>query len=267
MISIILPTYNSAHTVPQAIRSVLAQSHTDWELLVIDDGSADDTERTVKAFTDPRIMYIKQEQNLGLQKTLNHGLRLAKGQYIARIDADDVWSDASKLQTQLLFLEQNPEHVLVGTRVIAIDTEGREVNRYVFPKTDKAIRNRILSRNCFAHSSVLFKKGAYKYAESLDTLHAEDYDLWLRLGLEGKFANIPAFMATLTLAPTTITARNRIIQAKRILVIVWKYKSKYPNALFGVAAATSRYIFFCIANVIPIPQWLVRWMHRFSKSV
>lgn len=268
-VSIILPTYNSAHTIKKAIESVLAQTYPDWELLVMDDGSTDNTQSVVANCNDPRITYIKQEYNVGLQKTLNHSLALAKGTYIARIDADDVWNDPAKLQAQVSFLEANTEYVLVGTGVIAIDTHGKEVNRYLFPKTDTSIRSRILSRNCFAHSAVLFRKevAGEGYSESPHVLHAEDYELWVRMGLRGNIANIPAYMTTLTIAPETITARNRIIQARRILTTVWKYKSKYPNAVFGVAASLSRYMFFCIAKIIPIPHWLIRWMHRFSKSV
>ncbi len=267
MISIILPTYNSAHTIARAVRSVLAQTYTDWELLVIDDGSTDDTDGTVKALTDPRIIYIKQEQNLGLQKTLNHGLALAKGEYIARIDADDFWNDPDKLQTQVSFLDAHRDHVLVGTGIITIDANGRELTRTLLPETDQDIRERILGKNCFAHSSVLFRKGVDRYSEDISVRHAEDYDLWMRLGLAGSMANIAQYMTTLTVTPSTVTARNRVAQAKRILAIAYKYRNKYPHAISGIAIASMRYMFFWFIQYIPFPKKLLYWIQKAIRSL
>lgn len=267
MISIIFPTYNSAHTIARAVRSVLAQSYTNWELLVIDDGSTDTTESVVREFVDPRIMYIKQEQNLGLQKTLNHGLALAKGEYIARIDADDLWNNPKKLETQVLFLKSHPDYVLVGTGIITMDTDGVELTRTLLPETNEAIRARMLSKNCFAHASVLFRKEVGEYSEEGVVQHAEDYELWMRAGLLGKMANIPQYMTTLTVAPSTITARNRATQARRILGIAYKYKTKYPNVLGGIIIASMRYIFFLIAQYIPFPKKLLYWIQKVIRSL
>jgi glycosyltransferase involved in cell wall biosynthesis len=184
LVSIILPTYNGADRISESIKSVLNQTYTNWELLVIDDGSKDNTKEIVENFakSEPRIKYIKNENNLGIQKTLNKGIREAKGEYIARIDDDDIWCDLKKLEKQVGFLEKNKDYVLVGTGVIVVDESGKELFRYLVPVSDYDIRERILGKNCFVHSSVVFRKavvlGLGGYGEGSDVRNMEDYDLW-----------------------------------------------------------------------------------------
>ena len=129
LVSILLPAYNGSKRIEGAIRSVIGQTYTNWELLVIDDGSIDKTAEIVDNFTknDTRIKYIKNEFNLGIQKTLNYGLRESKGEYIARIDDDDIWCDKEKLNKQVDFLNTNPKCVLVGTGVIIVDKDNKEL--------------------------------------------------------------------------------------------------------------------------------------------
>ena len=234
-ISIILPTYNGASRIRRAIESVIAQSYTDWELLVIDDGSTDATGEVVEAFVlrDARIRYTKNEHNLGIQKTLNRGLHIAQGGYIARIDDDDIWSDAGKLQKQVEFLSSHPDHVLVGTGVIVVDEAGSEMLRYRLPQTDSAIRAKILSKNCFVHSSVLFVKRAALqfggYSQSSTTLHIEDYDLWLKLGVIGKFANISEYAVTFTLREGGLSSQHKKEQFEKNRALIEKYRRMYPG--------------------------------------
>lgn len=267
MISIILPTYNSAQTIARAIESVIAQTCTDWEFLILDDGSTDDTAGVVQRFTDPRIVYIKQPQNLGLQKTLNHGLDLAKGEFVARVDADDMWHDHTKLEQQLAYMDQHPECVLIGTGVRVVDEKGIEHQTYTMPVTDRAIRLKLLGKNCFIHSSVLFRNTGVRYSESPHVLHAEDYELWLRLGMAGTLANLSAVMTTYTSARSSITMRNRVVQARRVLSLVYQHRKKYPNSLIGISTAYIRYAFFWCAQYIPIPRSVILWIQKIIRSV
>ncbi len=195
-ISIILPTYNGSKYISKAIKSVIDQTFKDWELIIINDASTDNTEQTIKnaSQNDRRIVYIKNDQNLRLQKTLNKGLSLAKGEYAARIDDDDVWTDAKKLETQVSFLDSNPEHLLVGTQFKTVDEDGKTIRELKLPTSDEDIRKAILSYNPFCHSTVMFRKkeilGLGGYSEDKRSLHMEDYDLWLKVGAIGKFANL-----------------------------------------------------------------------------
>lgn len=264
-VSIILPTYNGERWIRRAVESVIAQTFTDWELIVVNDGSTEDVQPLLPG--DTRIVYIKNERNLGIQKTLNRGLDVAKGKYIARIDDDDVWSDTTKLEKQVRFLEEHPDHVLVGTGVVVADAAGTELSRYLLPVEDQSIRNKILSKNCFAHSSVMFRNNGMKYLEGVEVKHAEDYEFWLRFGLKGKLANIPEYMTTLTVADTTITAQNRILQAKRVLMIVWKYRKQYAYSFSGISIACARYLGFLIFKILPFPKKLFYRLQKIQKSM
>ena len=222
-VSIILPTYNGSRFIQRSIESILLQSFADFELLVIDDGSTDSTAEIIQEATrsDSRIVYLKNEKNLGIQKTLNKGLRAAKNEYIARIDDDDLWVDEDKLKKQVEFLDTHPDYVLVGTGVIIQNEEGAELFSFLNPQTDEEIRKKILGKNCFTHSSVMFRKSAAikfgGYDESQETRHIEDYDLWLKLGTIGKIANLPCYSVRFTLRPGNISSKNKIVQFRKDL--------------------------------------------------
>lgn len=268
LITILLPTYNGSRFITGSVESVLQQTFQDWELLVIDDGSIDDTREIVKEYErkDKRIRLIKNPVNLGIQKTLNKGLLEARGEYIARIDDDDRWVDKKKLEAQIMFFRNYPEYVLVGTGVIVIDEKGRELFRFLNPQTDKEIRNIILSKNCFTHSSVVFKKDiALEYGgynESEDVRHAEDYDLWLAMGTKGEFYNIAEYSVVFTLRPGNISSQNKIVQFKNDIVIARKWRRHYPHYCKAVMRNYVRLFFYGFFRVIPlvgIKNRILRW--------
>ncbi len=237
LISIILPTYNGAKRIQGAIESVLGQSHASWELLVIDDGATDNTAEIAARFTvnDHRIKYFKNDTNLGIQKTLNRGLAEAKGKYIARIDDDDVWIDINKLKEQIEFLENNQDHVLIGTGFVAVSEQGTEIFRRANPKKDGDIRAGMLRKNCFVHSGVVFRRDIALqqggYSESEEVRHIEDYDLWLKLGSVGKLANISSYSVRLLLRSESISSKNKVEQLRKSITNIGKYKDVYPNYL------------------------------------
>lgn len=248
-VSIVLPTYNGVRWIRRAIESVLTQTFTDWELMVLDDGSTEDISSLIPS--DPRIIYIKYDTNTGIQRTLNRGLERARGKYIARIDDDDVWYDSQKLAHQVAFLDSHPEHVLVGTGVVVVNEGGKELTRYLLPVSDERIRWNILQKNCFIHSSVMYRREKFLYSESKKTRHAEDYDLWLRLGLEGKLANLPSYSVRFMARTNSLTARNRRIQAWHVLQCVWRYRHFYPRPWKGLCIGMIRYLFFlsCLTSL------------------
>ncbi len=269
-ISIILPVYNGEKYIAKSIRSIISQSFQDWELLVIDDGSIDSTENIVLNFCnkDSRVKYFKNDKNLGIQKTLNRGLALSQGKYIARIDADDEWVDREKILIQFDFLEKNPDYGLVGTGAILIDSKGVELSRYLLPEKDKDIRKKILGRNCFVHSSVFFRKELVGdgYSESVLHRHIEDQELWLRIGLVSKIFNLQKHSVSLTVSRDSITSKNRTIQAKRMLSLCFKYKDKYPNKIGNILFGYSRYVFFLVYSYIPFSKSIVYKLQSFFKK-
>lgn len=259
-ISILLPTYNGAQTIARAIESVLAQSFLEWELLVLDDGSTDTTAKIVQEFAaaDSRISYIQNENNLGIQKTLNKGLSLAQGEYIARIDDDDAWIDPQKLQLQYAYVHEHPECGLVGTGVIVVDEKGWEISRHLPPATDQEIRKYMLFRNCFIHSSVLFQKNMVQaiggYGESGDARHVEDYDLWLRIGTQGEMANIPIYGVRFLLSARNISSKHMHEQYKKNIALISKHRKEYPNYFFGLIVGYIRLIGASLLGSILSPK-------------
>ena len=227
-VSIQMCTYNRAHFIKQAIKSILAQNFSDWELIILDDSSTDNTKEIITPFlSDARIRYIRNELNLGITKNRNKILSVSRGEYIAVLDSDDFWINSSKLEKQVEFLEQNTKYALVGTNMQIVDEEGHPTNKIYYAENDKNIRSRILIKNQFCHSSVLYRKNNFTYDESLSIW--EDYDLWLRIGLENKFANLPIFGVAYRRHSTQSDSQKRKESLKSLDGIIKKYKNNYPN--------------------------------------
>ena len=188
--TVLIPTYNCAKYILQTIKSVLSQSYTDCELLIIDDGSVDNTESIVKEIKDSRIIYLKNPKNLGIVKTLNRGIKLAKGKYIARMDADDVMV-GNRLQEQIEFLEVNPDYGMVGGWHQMIDADGNKLRLLRTPENYDNIRLALLFRNQFAHAAITMRTElARQLKYSQEFIYTEDYDLWCRLAEVSRVANL-----------------------------------------------------------------------------
>ena len=233
-ISIVMLSYNRAKYIGTAIESVLEQNFTDWELLIIDGGSRDNTELVISPYLkDPRIRLVKPEKDLGIAGNRNIGLRMAKGEYAAVLDSDDVWIDPDKLSKQFQFLEENKDHVLVGTNFEMIDENGRTVGRVRNRSRDPDIRQNLLLRNEFAHSSVVFRRApalsgtAGAYDPSLFIW--EDYDLWLRIGQLGKMANLADVTLAYRVHPGATSASRKIKGSLTMISIIKRYRHSYPN--------------------------------------
>lgn len=220
-ISIILPSYNSAPYLKEALESVFRQSYGDFELIVINDGSTDNTADILKGFSDSRLRLISNTANLGIVESLNEGLKIAKGDYIARFDADDLMLP-ERLKEQGEFLDKHPEIIVVGSWAETIDHSGQPLGNYDYPPLDdRAIRRRLLKHNPFIHSSTMLRRepllscGGYRKAFQ----HIEDYELWTRLLRLGAGANIPERLIKYRLNQGGITKRkNMIMKTKGLLV-------------------------------------------------
>lgn len=184
-ISIIMPAYNAEKYVAEAINSILAQTFTDFEFIIINDASADSTKNIIESFQDPRIKLINNEQNQGVAKSLNIGISAAKGKYIARMDADDI-SLPQRFQTQFDFMEQNPDIDICGSWA---KTFGAEEKSIKFPEKHVDIKDSSFFSCAMVHPTVMFKKDLNLQYFS-DFTRAEDYDLWCRKIDSWKFANI-----------------------------------------------------------------------------
>ena len=261
-VSVILPTHNGSKYISKAIESVLSQSLEDLELIIIDDGSTDRTSEVVKEFTkkDKRIVFENNKENLGIQKTLNKGIQMARGEYVARIDDDDEWVYLDKLEEQTAFLDRHGNYVLVGTGVIVVDEDRKELFRFMQPETDAEIRDKMLLKSCFTHSTVMFRKDTALeiggYSEEEGALHVEDYDLWLRLGVVGKLYNLRQYGIKFMLREGAISSKYKLEQFRKNVKLVVKYRKHYPNFSRSFLFANLRGALYTIYEYMPFKSAL-----------
>ena len=193
-ISVIMGIYNCASTLPDAIESILSQTYIDWELILCDDGSVDDTYSVAEEYKTKypeKIRLIRNKKNLGLPETLNKCLSVADGVYIARMDGDDI-SMPDRFEKQIRFLESNPDIDCVGTAMTRFDENGDFDSVYAVEKPDKYTLK--MYPLCF-HATLMMKKTCYDaiggYQSIQRTLRCEDIDMWFRFASKGfRAANI-----------------------------------------------------------------------------
>lgn len=183
-LSVILPVYNASEYISTAVLSILAQSYTDFELIVIDDHSTDDTLEILEGIIDSRIRLIKKSVNSGYVESLNLAVRISNGIYIARMDADDI-SLPKRFEKQVSFLNENPEVAAVATRIKLINQFGEikgDWKNDIQRTTRTEIRKGMPFANNICHPSVMLRKSIFlNYQYDQDQYGSEDWDLWLRL--------------------------------------------------------------------------------------
>jgi glycosyltransferase involved in cell wall biosynthesis len=262
VVSIVVPTCNRAKLLQKTINSVLTQTYKEWELIVIDDISTDGTDLVMKEYEekDKRIKYYKLEPDniLGIPKYLNYGISLAKGKYISRLDDDDYWIDNDVLKIQVNFLDNNPEYVVVGGAAIIVNEKGDHLYKYKKYETDEEIRKNALVANPLVHTTALIRKEALeKIGNYSNIVYAEDWDLWLKLGLVGKMYNFQKYFTCYLSAGQNNSFIQQRPQTKAILGIIGKYKKYYPNHTKGFIINSIQYTYSFL------PNWFKRRFHSF----
>ena len=200
-VSVLLPTYNGAKTLHRAILSIIQQSFQDWELIIVDDGSTDETSNVISSFSDSRIHSIRHEDNRGLVQALRTGTELCTAPLIARQDQDDV-SHKDRLLIQTSYLIEHPEIGIVGTWAEVVDEFKNEKQNIVkhlrHPRHHGNIRWVVLFNSPFVHSSVVIRREILEslggYSETSLLTPPEDYELWSRLLNTYLAANIPQYL-------------------------------------------------------------------------
>ncbi|MDO6430696.1 glycosyltransferase [Flavitalea sp. BT771] len=205
-VTILMPACNAGKYIADAIWSVLEQTYADFELLIVDDGSVDDTVKVVRQFGDRRIRLLSKEKE-GISAALNAGLQIARGKYIARFDADDICLP-QRLERQVLFLDGHPAYLVIGSDAEYISENGEHLFHFrCAGHTHREIIGN-LYRNCpFIHSAVMYRKdpivrmGGYsRYAHNF-----EDYLLWVQLLKTGKCCNLPEPLMKVRINPSSVT--------------------------------------------------------------
>jgi glycosyltransferase involved in cell wall biosynthesis len=194
-LSVILSVYNGQNYISEAIDSILTQTFTDFELILINDGSNDATPTIINSYSDSRIVYIQNEKNIGIPKSLNKGLKIARGRYIAIMDADDI-SLPDRFLKQFTFLENNPEVAVCGTWINIIDKNGNLVDNWIYPISSNVISFCLMFYCCIANPTTMYRK---KITQKIGDYNPEfiaamDYDLWIRANEHYTISNLPEFL-------------------------------------------------------------------------
>lgn len=219
-VSVLMSVYNAKRYVGEAVASILSQTFADFEFIVIDDGSTDGTGEILRGFHDKRILLVKNEENIGLTKSLNKGLQLTRGEYIARLDADDV-SMPERLEKQVRFLDAHPDVGLVATAVAYVGPDGEELGVQRIRRKD--FYQALVDMDfIWEHSAALFRAACMKtvglYREEFE--YAQDYDLWLRIAEEFDLMVLNEPLVKLRLRPESISATKRVHQKAYVLLAV-----------------------------------------------
>jgi glycosyltransferase involved in cell wall biosynthesis len=206
-VSVVLPVYNGAAYVLEAVDSILAQTWRDFELIVLDDGSTDETPALLAQRNDPRLMVVRH-LNRGLALTLNRGIELARGEYIARQDADDI-SEPKRLERQVEWMDAHPACGLLGTWSTILDADGRRERQHRHPCRNGELQMRLLFDSFFVHSSVMLRRSVLDvvgpYPTDPERNPPEDFDLWLRIARRFEIANLPEPLVVYREVPGSIS--------------------------------------------------------------
>ena len=217
-VTVLIPTYNRARYVGHAIQSVLQQTRRDLELLVLDDGSTDETEAVVRAVNDARVRYIRCPHR-GISATLNTGVRLAQGRYIARLDSDDEWLP-EMLATETQVLDAQPDVGLVYGRAEAMDAAGHRLpitRAYALRFPTDALRSMLIDDST-CNIAVVVRRECFDRVGLFDEtfIAHEDWDMWLRVARHYRFAFVDAILARFRLHDENLTGTQSPLFAQLI---------------------------------------------------
>jgi len=288
-VSVLMTCYNAASTIEESVRSVIAQTFSNWELVLVDNCSTDDSIAIVRQIGDARIRITQLDSNHGRTPALNIGLNNARGEYLAILDADDL-STPDRLQLQVDCLDNNPNLVLVASWYRNINSGGELINEVKTP-TQHLDLVRVLASNCpFMNSAVMFRTEAAKRLDGYNETfqYSQDLDLWLGLATLGEFTILPKFLTSIRLTATSLTnaphfglARThdayvlyRRAQGLEGLRVIDRLKGMRTIGLYGLlyawrslrAGNVVRAIGLIITNFWAIPLAIIELLRKSLKS-
>lgn len=219
LVSVVLPVFNASEFLEESLRSILNQTYKNLEIIIIDDGSTDDSTEIVKRFTDPRIRFFRHDKNQGLIPTLNEGFEMARGKYIARMDADDV-ALPHRIEKQVKFMEEHPEVGLLGSWT---ENFGAQKSITKYPAGYDENDWQMLYRCSFAHPSLILRSDVIKkhhlYFDK-EFIHAEDYDFAARLSQHSRLSNLPEVLLKYRVHNQSVSSKFREVQYHNTLRII-----------------------------------------------
>ena len=247
-VSVIIPAYNLMAYLPETIANVLEQTYQDFEVVVVDDGSTDNTARWVESVEDPRVRLVSQP-NMGLSAASNTGVINARGEYITFLDADDLW-EKSKLAQQVAVLDSHPEIGVVYTWVTYINEAGESTGRVVRATAEGYIWQQTIEVNQIECGSVaMIRRSCFDRVGLFDTnlrSYAPDWDMWLRLALEYQFKVIPQSLVYYRQRPSS-GSRNLAAMERSFNLVLTKAENSAPANLKPYVNRGYGFAYFCLA--------------------
>ena len=220
-VTVFIPVYNCERYVGAAIDSILAQTFSDYELLLIDDGSTDRSLDIMQAYTDPRVRVACNERNLGIPRTGNIGLQLARGEYIALLDNDDV-AHPKRLEKQVAFLGRHPDYAQIGSWERAMDEHGQVLKKIKRrPATPEDVHVQLLFQCSLGNPTIMARTAILRdYGYHTDYPSCQDYELYVRLAKRYKLGNLPEVLVYARAHPYRFSKQlpeSRELQKRRII--------------------------------------------------
>ncbi len=252
-VAVIIPAYNAATYIESCLKSVVTQSLTDIEVIVVDDGSTDTTASIVRSFLKDSRITLLPKTNSGCVDAINLGVKHTQCPYIARIDSDDLM-EATRLEKQLQVLESSPKVMVVGSDVLLIDEQSKLIGKRTCPHKHKDILLALPFYNPIAHPSVMYRREAFLALGGLNNsmLDAEDYDLWARMLSQGEAVNLAEALTYYRIhrgAVKSIKTRSQLSATLRV--------KKHMRDVYGIH-------FPVMARMRLILEWIM--LHFFPAS-
>ena len=218
-VSVVMPAYNCAPFLQQAIDSILNQTLSDLELIIVQEmGSSDDTGTILDGQDDARVRVVRNDVPLGLARSLNRGFALARGEYVARMDADDI-SLPERLEKQVAYLDENPSVAVVGAAVRHIDEESRIMGMRRYPVSPALVLWNMHFDNAMCHPATMLRRSVFETAGGYSTKARdwEDFELWSRLMRYHDLSNLPDVLLEYRIHPESVSSRKREEQREHIV--------------------------------------------------
>jgi len=262
-VSVILPVYNGERFLKKAIESVLRQTYDKFELLIFNDGSTDGTGRILRTFKDKRIHIFEIQENKGIVYALNFLISKSNGEFIARIDGDDIWYP-QKLEKQINYLTNNPRYYMVAAFARLIGDNGKDFNSsFKQYSCEDMVKKFLPNSNFIIHSSVVMRKllfdkvGTYRNKY----LHTEDYDLWLRM-LEKNiaFKILKEVLLYYRVSRYSVNYRHRKEQSKNVIRLKYHYWRKNGFKLFYIKKLLLDFYYLLF------PYWVLQLKRRIFNN-
>lgn len=210
-ISVVMPAYNAEKYIGEAIESILNQTFKDFEFIIINDGSVDHTKEIIQKYNDSRIVLLENDKNRGIVLSLNKGLDAATGEYIARMDADDI-ALMNRLERQAEYLDEHKDIGVLGTGICIFGEKIKEQKR-VFTTNSEQLKAELIFNPCIAHPTVMIRKSVlqkYNLKYNTEFAGAEDYYLWWNIAKVSKIATLPDILLDYRIHESQITKKKDI---------------------------------------------------------